>query len=257
VGPERNTARRSVFGRAVVFFSAWLVLIAAWHVVTAPAASAAPLQYGCRSTPSGPLCPSDIDLVTRVKQACLWEIPSGEMAQTQSASPKVKQVGAQLEADHHFLDTATNEIAAQLGITLPDQPNTSQQGWLAEMRPEVGNQFDQTFAMRLRAAHGVIFSIIAQVRAGTRNDLIRSYAEVANSYVLKHMQLLESTGLVAYQALPAAPAPGAVASSGLAPGSPPGPGFVWAMLAAGVGLTLLAVIMVFRLGRPRRRQASW
>ncbi|MBO0867724.1 MAG: DUF4142 domain-containing protein [Micromonosporaceae bacterium] len=251
-----HTGRRNVFGRAVVFFAGWLVLIAAWHVVTAQPASAA-VPYGCTSTSSGPLCPSDIDLVTRVQQASLWEIPAGDMAQSQAASQTVKQVGLELANDHHYLLDATKQIAGQLGISLPTQPNSSQQGWLAEMRPETGNLFDQTYANRLRAAHGVIFAIIAQVRAGTRNDLIRAYAEVANKYVLKHMKLLESTGLVTYSALPAAPPPGApVVATNAVPGSPPTPGFVWALLFIGVLLTLVAVVLMFRRGRPRSA-ASW
>ena len=43
--------------------------------------------------------------------------------------------------------------------------------------------------------------------AGTRNDLIRSFAQRAVNVVMKHMALLESTGLVDYSILPEPPAP--------------------------------------------------
>jgi hypothetical protein len=35
------------------------------------------------------------------------------------------------------------------------------------------------------------------VRAGTRSEVIRAFAQQANDVVMKHMTLLESTGLVA------------------------------------------------------------
>jgi hypothetical protein len=48
----------------------------------------------------------------------------------------------------------------------------------------------------------VVFSVISQVRAGTRNDRMRAFATTANQVVLRHITLLESTGLVDYSRLP-------------------------------------------------------
>ena len=41
-----------------------------------------------------------------------------------------------------------------------------------------------------------MFGLVSEVRAGTRNDEIRAFAQQANDVVMKHMTLLESTGLV-------------------------------------------------------------
>ena len=99
-------------------------------------------------------------------------------------------------------------LAAQLGVVLPSEPNENQKQWLAEETAAApGEEFDRVFANRLRLAHGSIFATIAQVRAGTRNDQIRAFAETANSFVLKHMRLLESTGRVDHSQLPLPPAP--------------------------------------------------
>ena len=145
----------------------------------------------------GPMTAADRDLLVRVKLAGLWEIPAGDMAQTRSTDQRVKAVGRVLAADHRRLNAEVAVAARKLQVTLPDRPILSQQGWLDEMTSERGKAFDGTFANRLRTAHGVVFTIIAEVRDSTRNTMVRAFATEANEVVEKHMSLLESTGMVA------------------------------------------------------------
>lgn len=145
----------------------------------------------------GPLTDADRNLLIRVKLAGLWEVPAGDMAQDHSTDQRVKAVGRVLAADHRRLNDEVAVAARKLQVTLPDRPNPSQQGWLDEMAPERGHAFDETFANRLRTAHGVVFGVIAEVRDSTRNTLVRAFAAEANDVVMKHMSLLESTGFVA------------------------------------------------------------
>jgi predicted outer membrane protein len=187
-------------------------------------AGAAALPPGYTMTASGPFGPPDLDLIVKVRQASLWEMPAGQMAQSQASSERVKQVGATLASDHKILNEVCEKLAAQFGVTIPDTPNPDQQTWLGELRGAYGQQFDQIFADRLRGAHGKVFAAIALVRAGTRNNVIRDFATTANTVVMKHMTLLESTGLVNYAALPTAPPPtkaAPAAAAGIAPASVP------------------------------------
>jgi predicted outer membrane protein len=149
----------------------------------------------------GELSPLETDLLVKVKLAGLWEIPSGEMAQERSQDPKVQEVGQTLVTDHTALDTEVGRVAGLYNLPLPDQPNDSQKSWLTEMATATGAQFDSVWAMRLRSAHGMIFPLIAQVRATTTDPEIRKFATTANTIVMKHMTILESTGNVAFQNL--------------------------------------------------------
>jgi predicted outer membrane protein len=169
----------------------------AGHLAALSAGVAAADPGPSSDTSWGPLTAADKDLLVRVRLAGLWEIPAGDMAQTQSTDQRVRQVGQVLAADHRRLDQEVRDAARKLQVTLPDQPNSSQRGWLAEMTPERGPAFDETFANRLRTAHGLVFAVVAQDRAGTRNTLVRAFATEATDVVMKHMSLLESTGLVA------------------------------------------------------------
>jgi putative membrane protein len=213
------------------------------------------------NTPYGPLTAADRDLLVRVRQAGLWEMPAGLWAQKQGGTERVKEVGAQLMADHQYLDTQVRALAAKLGVVLPDQPNKDQQGWLAEMRDKVGTEFDKVFANRLRAAHGKVFAVIAVVRASTTNDLVRAFAQTSNTYVMKHMTLLESTGDVDYSALPAPVATGAqgqaattTSATSLSPETRANA--ARDLLIVGALLGVIGYI-VYRLRRPRSNMAHY
>ncbi|WP_214107633.1 DUF4142 domain-containing protein [Acrocarpospora catenulata] len=188
------------FGELVVF-GVFLFAAAVAVIVVVPQSQAAQ-QEGWTQTRWGPLGPADRDLLIKVRWAGLWEIPAGRWAQERSTNAKVKETGQHLVRDHAQLDEDVRAEALELGVSLPDEPNADQQRWLGELSSTTGAQFDQIFADRLRAAHGKVFSAIAAVRAGTKNDKIRDFATKANAVVLKHMTLLEETGLVDYAALP-------------------------------------------------------
>ncbi|HEU5159880.1 MAG TPA: DUF4142 domain-containing protein [Streptosporangiaceae bacterium] len=147
----------------------------------------------------GPVEDLDRTLLVKVHQASLWENPVGLQIQSRGSGTRVKEVGRILAADHVELDRQDREIAAKLGVRLPSKPNADQQGWMAELSGLSGSAYDRTFVKRLRFAHGGVFAAIAVVRASTANSLIRQFADHCHDVVLKHMTLLESTGLVDYR----------------------------------------------------------
>ncbi|NUW30067.1 DUF4142 domain-containing protein [Nonomuraea sp. SMC257] len=192
----------------VLMFGGFAVAAVATIFLVMPS-SAAPVSAEWTVLPSGPLGPADRDLLVKVRQAGLWEIPVGRYAQERAASQRVKDVGMHLVEDHSKLDVVTRQYAAKLGVPLPDQPNPDQQSWMAQLAAENGPAFDRDFANLLRAAHGKVFTVVAGVRAGTRNSEVRKFAQQAVTVVMKHMTLLESTGLVDHNALPEPPTPSA------------------------------------------------
>lgn len=178
-------------------------LAAGGPIVRAPASPAAEGGSTAESAVgAGPVTNADRDLLVKVRLAGLWEMPAGRMAAEKGASPRVREIGTEIAAQHEELDRLTVDAAKRINVPLPDKPNSEQQGWLQEMQRASGAEFDQIFVDRLRAAHGSVFPAIATVRAGTRNDVVRELASAANDFVLNHLDLLESTGLVDYGSLP-------------------------------------------------------
>lgn len=156
---------------------------------------------------SGVVSAADRDFVIKVRLAGLWEVPAGNMAQEKSNDQRVVAIGKAIAEQHVVLDKLDRDVAKKLNIELPNKPNGDQQGWLNEMRRANSTTFDQIFIDRLRAAHGKIFPAIATIRATTRNDSVRQLAQQTNQFVMTHLTLLESSGIVDYASLPTAPAP--------------------------------------------------
>jgi len=153
------------------------------------------------STRYGPLSALDREFVTKVRLAGLWELPAGQQAEERGTTKAVKTAGEHLVEGHTFLDERVREVASRLGLQLPNQPNEQQRGWLGTLSAARGEEYDVRFANILRQAHGKVFGLVAQVRASTRNSLVRGLADDANTTVLDHITVLEATGLVDFDAL--------------------------------------------------------
>ncbi|MEV6239756.1 DUF4142 domain-containing protein [Lentzea sp. NPDC051838] len=150
----------------------------------------------------GPLGPADRDFMNRVKQAGLWEKPAGEKGKAKRADqPKIQEACKHLIEGHTLLDNVVNRAGVLLGHTLPTEASDEQKGWLGEMDAANGDEFDVVFANRLRAAHGKVYAYAAQIRAGTKNELIRILATQAMITVFDHMKVLEDTGKVDFAGL--------------------------------------------------------
>ncbi|WP_192785074.1 hypothetical protein [Nonomuraea angiospora] len=74
-----------------------------------------PAATAATQTSSGPLTAADRDLLIKVRQAGLWEMPVGEYAESQRA----KEVGRQIMNEHAKLDLMTRQTAKKLGVALP------------------------------------------------------------------------------------------------------------------------------------------
>lgn len=149
-------------------------------------------------TQTGPQTVTEVDktFLVKVRQAGLWEIPAGRLAQTHASSDAVRRAGLHLIDGHSKLDQLVREDAKILGVDIPDQATAEQQGFVQQLENAHGAEFDRLFANLLRGSHGKIFATIGEVRAATQNDLIRRHARQANQTVLDHLEVLEDTGLV-------------------------------------------------------------
>jgi len=197
---------------------------------------------------------ADMTLLNGVRQAGLWEIPAGQMAAQKGTTAQVRQVGQMIATQHVQLDQLTVDAANKLGVTLPATPTAQQQGFLTQLQAAKGIQFNQLFVTFLRGTHGFIFPVISAVRASTRNEVVRKLSDQASIFVMHHMQMLESTGLVRYAMLPPAAMTAdqdlAAAGTAHAGGAPPISSTLLWLLAAGI--TGIAGIAAVRIMRGRR-----
>lgn len=204
---QRRTSRN--LSRAVVVAVVLAVGAAVWQSWTA----GTPGMSGVVQTSWGPLAPADRDLIVKVRLACLWEMSTGQQMQQQATNPAVREAGRKISAEHTELDQKTRDIADKLGVLLPSTPSAQQIAWMKEITGATGSDYDRIAVQRLREAHGIVLPLLATVRVGTRNDLVRAFALDGSEYVKRHLGYLETTGLVDYRALPETPSPGLLSGS--------------------------------------------
>lgn len=148
------------------------------------------------NTQYGPVTEADRDFVVKVRSAGLWEFPLGQEAMKRGATPAMREAGEHLVVGHALLDASCRKIAQELNITLPNEATPQQRQFVATVKGNTGKQFDTTAANIMRVTHGQIFPAIANIRATTKNTLVRQLANEANSVVLDHITSMEKTGLV-------------------------------------------------------------
>lgn len=187
-----------------------------WSYADRSGTGQANLDASATATQWGPLSATDRDFLVKVRLAGLWELPAGQQAIQRAPTAAITATGDHLVVGHTELDRRSRDVAAKLGVELPNQPNEQQQGWLRELTAASGEEYERKFANLLRNAHGKVFALIAQVRHTTRNTLIRQLATDANQTVLDHITMLEGTGFVDFDGI-------AREAAGAATASPTGP----------------------------------
>ena len=160
----------------------WLLVVAvagtvpAWVSAGAALAAGPPvapdangqLPAGWTNTQWGPLGPVDRSLLENVRRADLWEGDQASvMGMQKGTTEEVRSAGKVLNQGHIKLEADLRKVAAKLNVALPTEPNADQQKWLGEMRAASGTAFDEVWVDRLRAAHGKIYSVIANVRSAS------------------------------------------------------------------------------------------
>ncbi|MEU9632219.1 DUF4142 domain-containing protein [Streptomyces luteogriseus] len=204
--PRPPVKGRGVFsgtGLIVMCLAATLAALVfpVWSYTDRPETTPNVLSAHTLRTSYGPLSALDQDFLTKVRLAGLWELPAGRQAQSKGTTAAVRTAGRHLVEGHRFLDERVRDVAGRLHLDLPDEPNEQQRQWLDRLGRTQGAEYDREFATILRLAHGKVFTVVAQVRASTRNSLVRELADDANTTVLDHIRVLEATGYVDFDAV--------------------------------------------------------
>ncbi|KOV79177.1 hypothetical protein ADL03_37980 [Nocardia sp. NRRL S-836] len=202
--------------------------------------------------------PSDREMLVQLAQHSLWQKPTSREASDRGKDARVRKVAGQLAAEHAQLAQAVTQAATQLGVNLPAEPTTEQKSWANAVSSSSGGELDRMYANLARAADGSLVVQVAQARASTRSTPVRAAAQTGLTLLLKHMLLLESTGLVKATSLQMTEAPPVAQPRQSTPATPddssPSIGLltgIVALVAAGAG-ALWLVRAVGHHGEHRR-----
>jgi len=259
-------ARKGDFLLPAIRFVRWTVLssvlvtvvvsmVLAGRSPSSPQSFSALFGDGITQTPWGPLGAADRDMLIKVRQANLWEGPTGELAEQQAVNPAVREVGRKLGIEHAQLDASLQDVAEKLNLVLPSQPSDQQRVWMTDIGRRSGPDFDLAFINVVRSAHGEVMPLVEGVRAGTQNQLVRQFGIEASTVISRHMGYLESTDLVDYSLFPPSTAP--VARLTALGGYNVPITLVLFVIAVVVGAALLRELNRSRTGRTATQRDRW
>ncbi|MDT7785782.1 MAG: hypothetical protein QOF58_4201 [Pseudonocardiales bacterium] len=140
--------------------------------------------------------PSVRELLVLLTQHSLWQKPASRESSDRARDAKVRKVASQLAAEHTQLVSAVAQAASQIGVDLPAEPTTEQKSWANAISSSSGDELDRMYANLSRASDGSLIIQVAQARATTKSVPARIAAQTGLTLLLKHMLLLEGTGLV-------------------------------------------------------------
>lgn len=151
----------------------------------------------CSAFPAaaGELQQTDRALLAQLKEDALWAGPASRLAAERASAKRVQDVANEIADDLSRVDVNLRALADRLAVGLPAAPTADEQSWADEISAAAGTDLDRVYVNRVRAAYGSLFGLASEVRAGTRDDNVRAFAQTVVDTTLRHMTLLESTGL--------------------------------------------------------------
>ena len=91
--------------------------------------------------------------ITEVIRGNLAEVQVGKLAQQKGQSDAVRSFGQQLVSDHSDANNQATQVADQLGVTPPKEPNAKQKAAYDKLSKLSGEAFDRAFAKEMVADH--------------------------------------------------------------------------------------------------------
>ncbi|MCQ4080636.1 DUF4142 domain-containing protein [Streptomyces sp. RB6PN25] len=151
---------------------------------TAPALASPP-------RPSATVSSLDTQLLTAGHQGNLWEIATGQAAQTDATSACVKQVGAVFIRDHRALDAGLVKTASKLGVALPSGQTAGQQRQAVALKAAARTRsYDAAWLKAQYTAHVQTLSLIDKEIAAGTNPQVKALAKSARPVVERHTRLV-------------------------------------------------------------------
>ncbi|WP_216595235.1 DUF4142 domain-containing protein [Cylindrospermum stagnale] len=139
-----------------------------------------------------PLSASDRQFLTKAGQDSTAEVELGELASQRAAKVQVKQFGQRMVEDHTQMNKELQELAAQKGLTIPQDIGEDNSKVKAELSKLSGAAFDKAYMNHMIADHTKDVSLFQrQSQQGNDPDL-KAWAAKTLPTLQEHLQLARS-----------------------------------------------------------------
>src|SRR5437879_6169384 len=146
-----------------------------------------------QSSTSAKLSDNEKQLLQKIADANKAEIEMGQLAQSNAASPKVKDFGQKLVDDHTQNNQQLQQIAQQKGVQLQDQEKPDGQSMKSKLENTKGAQFDKAFLQHERDDHAKLLKELQQQQDQVQDPDVKSFISQTITAVQQHLDAAQGS----------------------------------------------------------------
>jgi putative membrane protein len=126
---------------------------------------------------------------TALAASDMFEIQSGQLAQTKGSSPEIKSFGQQLVADHTRSSSEMKAAAAkgEPAPTITPALDAEKQAMLDSLKSASGAEFDRLFIEQQATAHQKALTLVQSYAAGGDQPALKEFAGKASAVIQGHL----------------------------------------------------------------------
>ncbi len=146
-----------------------------------------------QNSTSAKLSDSEKQLLQKVADADKAEIEMGQLAQSNAASPKVKDFGQKLVDDHTQNSQQVQQLAQQKGVQLQDQEKPDEQSMKTKMENMKGAQFDKAFMQHEKDGHAKLLKELQSQQDQVQDPDLKSLISQTITSVQQHLDAAQGS----------------------------------------------------------------
>ena len=138
------------------------------------------------------LSDSEKQLLQKIADVNKAEVETGQLAQSNAASPKVKDMGQKLADEHTQNQQQLQQLASQKGVQLSDQPTEESQK--NKLESTKGAQFDKAFLQHEKDDHAKLLQDLKSQQDQIQDPDVKNFVQQTISAVQQHLDMLQGKG---------------------------------------------------------------
>lgn len=133
----------------------------------------------------------DKSFVKKALEGSMGEVQMGKLALDKSSNDQVKQFAQHMVDDHTKMIDQMKPVAEQLGVTVPDNPPSSEMKKMDKMKALNGDAFDKAYAKDMVADHKKDDKDFKQEAQTTQNSQLKDVVTQGDQVIQQHLQMAQ------------------------------------------------------------------
>jgi putative membrane protein len=134
------------------------------------------------------LTTAEKDFLANAARGGMLEVQLGNLATQKASSDDVKQFGQRMATDHSQLGQKLQQLASNLGVTLPPDLKPEQQALVSRLEKLSGKSFDREYMKEMVNDHAKDVSEFERAATQATNTDIKQFASEALPTLKDHLK---------------------------------------------------------------------